>query len=75
MAEEKPSFEESLGKLERLVAEMETGNLPIDEMMAKFEEGRRLSAYCTSELASIRERIEKVVSAPSEPVRTAPLDL
>ena len=43
-------------------------------MMKRFEEGRKLSAFCTTELESIRQRVEKVVSAPNEPVRVEPLD-
>lgn len=59
------SFEESLKTLERLVAEMERGDLPLDAMMARFEEGRRLVAFCTAELETIRRRIDKVTSAAS----------
>lgn len=74
MDEGKPTFEEALRKLEALVGEMEGGELPLDEMMKRFEEGRRLSAFCTAELESIRRRIEQVVSTPGEPPRVAPLE-
>lgn len=72
--DEKLTFEEALQKLEKLVDEMEGGTLPLGEMMKRFEEGRKLSAFCTTELESIRQRVEKVVSAPNEPVRVEPLD-
>ena len=68
MAEEKKNFEDSLKKLEKLVAEMESGTLPLDEMMKRFEEGRRLVAFCTAELETIRQRIEKVTSAVPEKI-------
>ena len=68
MAEEKKNFEDSLKKLEKLVAEMESGTLPLDEMMKRFEEGRRLVAFCTAELETIRQRIEKVTSLVPEKV-------
>lgn len=71
---EKLTFEGALQKLEKLVDEMEGGTLPLGEMMKRFEEGRKLSAFCTTELESIRQRVEKVVSAPNEPVRVEPLD-
>lgn len=74
MDEGKPTFEEALRKLEALVGEMEGGELPLDEMMKRFEEGRRLSAFCTAELESIRRRIEQVVSTPGEPPRVVPLE-
>lgn len=71
--DEKLTFEGALQKLEKLVDEMEGGTLPLGEMMKRFEEGRKLSAFCTTELESIRQRVEKVVSAPNEPVRVEPL--
>lgn len=72
--DEKLTFEGALQKLEKLVDEMEGGTLPLGEMMKRFEEGRKLSAFCTTELESIRQCVEKVVSAPNEPVRVEPLD-
>ena len=72
--DEKLTFEGALQKLEKLVDEMEGGTLPLGEMMKRFEEGRKLSAFCTTELESMRQRVEKVVSAPNEPVRVEPLD-
>ena len=72
--DEKLTFEGALQKLEKLVDEMEGGTLPLGEMMKRFEEGRRPSAFGTTELESIRQRVEKVVSAPNEPVRVEPLD-
>lgn len=53
-------FEEKLGKLEELVAKMESGSMKLDDMITAFEEGRKLVAECQGELESIRLRIEKV---------------
>jgi len=58
-----PSFEDALKKLEALVAEMESGDLPLDTMMKDFEEGRKLVAFCAQELDGIKQRIEKVTAA------------
>lgn len=63
--EKKPKFEEALARLEKIVADMESGELQLDDMLAKFEEGRKLVQLCSSELDSIRQRIEKVTSAES----------
>lgn len=71
--EQKPTFEEALKSLERLVAEMESGDLPLDAMMRHFEQGRQLVTYCTAELETIRRRIEKVTSAV--PPSVEPLDI
>ena len=39
-------FEDSLKKLEALVAKMESGEMGLDEMIAAFESGRKLVAEC-----------------------------
>lgn len=54
------NFEDSLKKLEQLVAGMESGQLKLDDMIKSFEEGRILAADCRRELESIRLKIEKV---------------
>ena len=60
--QKKTTFEQSLARLERIVSEMEGGELSLGDMLKKFEEGRKLVQYCTSELESIRQRIEKVTA-------------
>ena len=73
MSEKKPKFEEALARLEKIVSEMESGDLQLDDMLKKFEEGRKLVQLCSAELESIRQRIEKVTSA--EPPKVEPLDI
>ena len=57
------NFEDNLKKLEQLVAKMESGDMKLDDMIKSFEEGRRLVKACQEELASIRQRIEKVTES------------
>ena len=76
MAEKKtktPKFEEALARLEKIVSEMESGDLQLDDMLTKFEEGRKLVQLCSAELESIRQRIEKVTA--TEPPKVEPLDI
>jgi exodeoxyribonuclease VII small subunit len=54
-------FEESLGQLEKVVGEMESGRLSLDEMMARFEEGQTLIAHCTRRLNEVEKRVEQLV--------------
>lgn len=68
-------FEEKLARLETIVSAMEAGNLPLDDMMRHFDEGKRLASECTAELETIRKRIEKVVSGPGETVQTETMDM
>ncbi|MBR2838916.1 MAG: exodeoxyribonuclease VII small subunit [Kiritimatiellae bacterium] len=62
-------FEDSLRQLEALVSRMESGEMKLDDMIKSFEEGRRLVKACQDELASVRQRIEKVTqSGEAEPM-------
>ncbi len=61
-------FEDNLKALEEVVRKMESGSLSLDEMIASFEEGRKLVATCQKDLDSIRLRIEKVTASGVEPV-------
>lgn len=53
-----PAFEEVLARLEGLVEEMEKGQVSLDEMLKKFEEGMKLAATCEKMLGETRKRIE-----------------
>lgn len=56
--EQQPAFEAALEKLEAIVKDMEEGKLPIETMMAKFEEGVKLAGYCKGRLDEISGKIE-----------------
>ena len=55
------SFEEALEKLESVVARMEEGRLPLEEMMKSFEEGNKLAKICSAKLKEIEKKIEVLV--------------
>ncbi len=54
----KLNFEDALAKLEELVAQMEEGNLPLDQMIACFEQGARLTSLCRGKLDKLEKKIE-----------------
>jgi len=58
--EEQLSFEEALKKLETVVKKLEDDQVSLEESVNLFEEGTRLSAYCSSILEQAELRIEKV---------------
>lgn len=47
MNRESQSFEQSLGRLEEIVKQMERGDVPLEQALALFEEGTGLVASCT----------------------------
>ncbi len=55
--EEKMSFEESMENLEKIVTELEKGELSLDEMMNKFKKGMELSKHCNNLLEEAEKSI------------------
>jgi len=53
----KISFEKSLKQLEQIVQELESGNLPLEKAMKKFEEGVKLSKFCSEKLDETEKKI------------------
>ena len=61
MTEKKIDFENSLVRLETLVNEMESGDLPLEQMIKHFEEGSKLVTLCSKKLNEVEQKIEKLV--------------
>lgn len=56
----KLSFEAALGKLEAIVESMESGEVPLAELLAKFEEGTKLLKVCEARLKDAELKIEQL---------------
>ncbi|MBU0678220.1 MAG: exodeoxyribonuclease VII small subunit [Verrucomicrobia bacterium] len=63
---EQPGFEEALERLEKIVEEMESGNLSLEDMMKHFEEGSMLVKHCDKKLNEVERKIEKLVEKDGE---------
>lgn len=55
-----PSFETALERLETIVESMESGEVPLAELLAKFEEGNKLLKICEGRLKEAELRIEQL---------------
>ena len=55
------TFEESLKQLETIVAQLERGDLPLEDSVRIFEEGVRLSAECKKQLEEAEGKVELLV--------------
>ncbi len=53
-----PDFETSLGELERIVATMESGQMPLNEALAAYQRGVGLLRQCQQTLASAETQIK-----------------
>ena len=67
-ADEELGFEESLARLEAVVARLETGELELEQALAAFEEGVTLTRRCSEQLERSERRIEELGEQGGEPV-------
>jgi exodeoxyribonuclease VII small subunit len=51
------SYEEALQELEQLLAKLESGQLPLDQLLTHYQRGASLLTYCRDRLAAIENQI------------------
>lgn len=56
----KLSFEDALGRLEAVVESMESGEIPLAELLSRFEEGNKLLKLCEARLKEAELKIEQL---------------
>lgn len=56
------SYEAALQELEQLVSKLESGQLPLDQLLGGYQRGAQLLAYCRDKLAAVENQI-KVLDA------------
>jgi exodeoxyribonuclease VII small subunit len=59
-ASDTPNFESALAELEEIVAAMEEEQLPLEELVSRYEKGSKLLSRCESVLASARKRLQTI---------------
>jgi len=65
-AASKLTFEDALGRLESIVESMESGQVPLAELLAKFEEGNTLLKVCEGRLKDAELKIEQLAKQKNE---------
>jgi len=68
-------FEEALARLEAIVAELERGELPLEDSMRIFEEGIKLSKVCLKMLEEAERKVEILVKDKDGQKRARTFDL
>ena len=53
----KKTFEMAMKQLEQIVQDLETGDMPLEKAIKKFEEGMKVSKYCSEKLDESEKRI------------------
>ena len=68
------TFESAIGRLERLVGEMESDDLPLERLLVNYEEGIRLVKTCQQKLAEAERKIEIIQRQASGDPALTPFD-
>ena len=69
------SFEDALKALEKVVRDLEGGEVPLDQSIALYERGEQLRAHCQARLDAAQARIEKIVAgSDGRATGTVPFD-
>jgi exodeoxyribonuclease VII small subunit len=61
-----PSFEEAIQRLGSIVEQLEAGDLPLEQSLALFEEGVRLTRLSQTRLDAAERRVEELLSVVEE---------
>lgn len=67
-------FEDALKQLEKIVKELEKGDLPLEDSLKKYEEGVRLSQQLSKKLEQAQRRVEVLMKAEGGRLDTAPFE-
>jgi exodeoxyribonuclease VII small subunit len=66
-------FEEAMKRLEAIVEDMESGELPLESLLTRFEEGTRLARLCQTRLADAELKIQKLEKTGAGELKLKPL--
>jgi exodeoxyribonuclease VII small subunit len=68
------SFEQALAELEKIVAQLERGDVALEDSIRMYERGAALKAHCEAKLKDAQLKVEQIVLGPDGP-RTEPAKL
>jgi exodeoxyribonuclease VII small subunit len=57
-AKEPTSYEQALAELDRLVQQMEGGQMPLDQLLDAYKRGAELLAFCRGRLQAVEEQVK-----------------
>ena len=68
------SFEQAIQRLENVVAEMEGAELPLEDVLKRYEEGTRLVRFCAAKLDEAEKKIEILQKKADGSVKLEPFE-
>jgi exodeoxyribonuclease VII small subunit len=73
---EKLSFEEAMRELERVVSQLEAGDVALEDSIRLYERGAKLKAHCEARLKAAEEKVAAITLDESgQPKGAEPVDL
>jgi exodeoxyribonuclease VII small subunit len=70
----KKRFEDTLGELEKIVQRLEDPDVPLEEAVALFEDGIKLSRFCSQKLDEVEKRVDVLLKDEQGNLVTRPFD-
>ena len=64
------SFEAAMAELERIVADMESGQLPLQQSLAAYQRGAELLQFCQQTLAAAQQQVQVLENGVLKPFTT-----
>jgi len=61
------SYEAALQELEQLVGQLDAGQLPLDQLLARYRRGAELLAFCRERLQAVEQQIQVFEAGQSRP--------
>ena len=68
------SFEQAIQRLEKIVADMEGAELPLEDVLKRYEEGTRLVRFCAQKLDEAEQKIEILQKKADGSARLEPFE-
>jgi exodeoxyribonuclease VII small subunit len=62
-----PTYEDALSELERLVAAMEAGQLPLDKLLENYQRGAELLHFCRARLEAVEQQVKLLEEGQLKP--------
>ncbi|MHA6289268.1 exodeoxyribonuclease VII small subunit [Maricaulis sp. CAU 1757] len=72
---EELSFEQALAELERIVQQLESGEVELEKSIAIYERGAALKAHCDGKLKNAELKVDKIVRGENGELETQPAGL
>jgi exodeoxyribonuclease VII small subunit len=69
------SFEQAMAELEKVVRDLESGNVELEKSIALYERGAALKAHCEAKLKAAEEKVAKItLGEGGQPNGTVPVE-